>query len=108
MEKSILSYEGRITPMAYWSRAAIGIVILILSYYFLRRDNTLVLIKLGLQLLVTIFMWIQGVKRLHDSNKSGWHLLIPIYGFILLLAPGTKGENQYGEDPGEDKGILNG
>lgn len=107
MEKNILDIEGRITPLAYWSRAAVGIVILILSYFFLRRDPTLVWIRLGLQLLVTIFMWIQGIKRMHDSNKSGWYLLIPIYGFILLFAPGTRGANDYGEDPGEDKGILN-
>ena len=40
-----------------------------------------------------------GVRRMHDVDKSGWFLLIPIYNLILLFTEGTTGENQYGEDP---------
>lgn len=46
------------------------------------------------------------VRRLHDSNKSGWMYLltcIPYIGFILFIVfgflPGTRGENDYGFDP---------
>ena len=42
-------------------------------------------------------------RRLHDSNKTGWLslvLLIPCIGtlalIILLLLPGTPGDNKYG------------
>jgi uncharacterized membrane protein YhaH (DUF805 family) len=40
-----------------------------------------------------------GVRRMHDVNKSGWFLLIPIYNFILAVTDGTKGDNKYGPDP---------
>ena len=40
-----------------------------------------------------------GVRRMHDVNKSGWFLLIPIYNFILAITDGTKGNNTYGPDP---------
>ncbi len=47
-----------------------------------------------------------GVRRLHDTNRSGWWLLIgliPIIGAILLivfLASDSKPEeNQYGPNP---------
>ncbi|HVZ30116.1 MAG TPA: DUF805 domain-containing protein [Asticcacaulis sp.] len=47
-----------------------------------------------------------AVRRLHDSNHSGWWLLIsfvPFVGGILLLiwycTPGTTGPNKYGADP---------
>lgn len=40
-----------------------------------------------------------GVRRMHDVNKSGWFLLIPIYNLVLACTSGTNGENQYGEDP---------
>jgi uncharacterized membrane protein YhaH (DUF805 family) len=47
-----------------------------------------------------------GVRRLHDTNRSGWWLLIafiPIIGalvlLVFLLLPGTVGPNPYGEDP---------
>jgi uncharacterized membrane protein YhaH (DUF805 family) len=47
-----------------------------------------------------------AVRRLHDTNRSGWWLLIaliPLIGAILLLVwyctKGTPGDNQYGSDP---------
>jgi uncharacterized membrane protein YhaH (DUF805 family) len=47
-----------------------------------------------------------GVRRLHDTNRSGWWLLIgliPLIGAIVLLvffvSAGTAGSNDYGPDP---------
>ena len=47
-----------------------------------------------------------GVRRLHDTNRSGWWLLIalvPLIGGIVLLvfyvSEGTRGPNDYGPDP---------
>ncbi|MCL2294796.1 MAG: DUF805 domain-containing protein [Spirochaetes bacterium] len=40
------------------------------------------------------------VRRMHDCNKSGWFMLIPIYGWIILpLTNGTYGPNRFGADP---------
>lgn len=45
------------------------------------------------------------VRRLHDTNRSGWWWLIALTGIgaIVLLVwfvtKGTTGENQYGTDP---------
>ena len=50
------------------------------------------------------------VRRLHDTNRSGWWywlLLVPVIGGILLLvwfcSAGTTGENSYGPDSRRDK-----
>ncbi|MDX1593762.1 MAG: DUF805 domain-containing protein [Gammaproteobacteria bacterium] len=47
-----------------------------------------------------------GVRRLHDTDRSGWWLLIgllPILGAIVLIVffvlPGTRGSNRFGPDP---------
>ena len=47
-----------------------------------------------------------GVRRLHDTGRSGWWMLIaflPIIGGLVLLVffvlEGTKGPNEYGPDP---------
>ena len=47
-----------------------------------------------------------GVRRLHDTNRSGWWILIglvPCVGFIILIVfyamEGVRGDNQYGPDP---------
>jgi uncharacterized membrane protein YhaH (DUF805 family) len=47
-----------------------------------------------------------GVRRLHDTGRTGWWLLIglvPCAGFIVLLVffvmEGQRGANEYGPDP---------
>jgi len=40
-----------------------------------------------------------GVRRMHDTGKSGWYVLIPIYNLILACTEGTPGRNEYGPDP---------
>ncbi|PHM36321.1 DUF805 domain-containing protein [Xenorhabdus innexi] len=45
------------------------------------------------------------VRRLHDSNRSGWWFLlcfVPVAGivvFIFTVLEGTEGSNDYGADP---------
>ncbi len=46
------------------------------------------------------------VKRLHDLDRPGWHVLlfiVPLYNIylsiVLFVVPGTVGPNQYGPDP---------
>jgi uncharacterized membrane protein YhaH (DUF805 family) len=47
-----------------------------------------------------------AVRRLHDTDRSGWWLLIglvPLIGWIVLIiwyvSRGTEGDNEYGPDP---------
>jgi uncharacterized membrane protein YhaH (DUF805 family) len=54
-------------------------------------------------LVMLIPHWAVSVRRLHDSDKSGWWLLlglVPVVGglivMILMLLPGTPGPNRYG------------
>src|SRR5687768_13485080 len=62
-----------------------------------------------LVILVGIIPYLSAsVRRLHDHDKSGWLFLlalIPLVGWIffliMMLTPGTQGENGYGEDPRE-------
>jgi uncharacterized membrane protein YhaH (DUF805 family) len=50
-----------------------------------------------------------SVRRLHDTNRSGWWLLIsliPLIGAIVLLVfmvqDSQEGDNQYGPNPKRD------
>ena len=62
-----------------------------------------------LDALNTIVLFIPGVtvavRRLHDTDRSGWWFLIAftIIGILLLIywyiQPGTAGSNRYGYDP---------
>jgi uncharacterized membrane protein YhaH (DUF805 family) len=53
-----------------------------------------------------------AVRRMHDQDKSGWFILIPIYGAILVwFVEGTKGPNRFGPDPkggaGDTQQVFN-
>ena len=54
-----------------------------------------------------------SVRRLHDTERSGWWLLLwllPVLGWIALfvfyLLPGTVGPNRFGPDPKETSGDF--
>ena len=56
-----------------------------------------------------------SVRRLHDTGKSGWMVLlvlVPLFGWLYLLflyvQPGTSGPNAYGPDPkgGGQAGVF--
>jgi uncharacterized membrane protein YhaH (DUF805 family) len=53
--------------------------------------------------ILLIFILIQGVKRLHDVNYSGWWLLTPFFNLYLILSNGTDGNNKYGLVPNLEK-----
>lgn len=40
-----------------------------------------------------------GVRRLHDTGRSGWWLILPIANIIFLAQGGHAGSNLYGDDP---------
>jgi len=40
-----------------------------------------------------------GIRRMHDVNKSGWFILVPIYNLFLAVKQGDVGENRFGPDP---------
>lgn len=41
-----------------------------------------------------------AVRRMHDNDKSGWWILVPIYNLIVIwFMEGTRGPNRFGPDP---------
>lgn len=107
------NFDGRARRKEYWMYILVYVIIMvafsILGAILGMIATVLATIVsaisglLGLALLVpTIAV---GVRRLHDTNKSGWFMLlglVPIVQFYLiylLVIEGDKGDNQYGPDP---------
>ncbi|WP_332767565.1 DUF805 domain-containing protein [Phenylobacterium sp.] len=54
-----------------------------------------------------------SVRRLHDTNRSGWWVLIALIPFlgalvllIFMLLDGTAGDNRFGPDPKGREGLV--
>ena len=119
MFKAPFSFDGRIRRIEYFLSGivggivfsiawALGIGTFILGAGMGSAGGSVFGLLIGLAALVAS-MWFslaQGVKRLHDLDKSGWLILlmfVPIvnalFGLYMLFADGTVGPKQYGEDP---------
>ncbi|MCW9718247.1 DUF805 domain-containing protein [Avibacterium sp. 21-599] len=107
--KHYAQFNGRARRKEFWWFTAID---LLLSAILMLFDFVL-LSSFGFSGLYGVY-WIATllpsfavrVRRLHDTNRSGWWLLIaiiPFIGAIVLLvfacSDGTYGKNRFGEDP---------
>ena len=102
--KKYFVIQGRASLSEFWWFQLIWIV----SYLaiILSNNEAIVFFFLGIIILIAIPLFTVGVRRLHDTNKSGlyyfWNL-VPFIGGIIFLAfmivSGTKGSNKYGPDP---------
>jgi uncharacterized membrane protein YhaH (DUF805 family) len=91
-------FEGRARRSEYWFFALISTIISITLMVLGYRYQITILDSLySLAVLIPILS--VSVRRMHDVNKSGWFILIPIYNLILYFTEGTQGPNKYGPDP---------
>ena len=101
--KKYFVFEGRASRSEYWWFQLIVTPSYLISTII---ENEIGYFFLGITLFTLIPAISAGVRRLHDTNRSGFFLLIsfiPIIGsFILLfflIPEGTKGKNRFGPDP---------
>jgi uncharacterized membrane protein YhaH (DUF805 family) len=83
-------FTGRASRSEYW--------FFYLFYSILQLITSYSSSRILLDLVVAGFicpMIAVGVRRVHDTGKSGWFLLVPIYNLVLLCTPGGV-DNQYG------------
>jgi len=97
-------FEGRARRKEYWMfillstliSFALGFLEGIIGFNAGSQESMLSNIYSLAVLIPTIAV---GVRRMHDVDKSGWFLLIPIYSLILCIREGEQGENRFGTDP---------
>lgn len=108
--KKYAEFNGRARRTEYWMfvliNFGISIVLSIIegTLGFATESNVTVLSGLY-SLAVLVPSLAVGVRRLHDTDRSGWWLLlaiVPLANIVLLyflILEGTRGPNQYGPDP---------
>lgn len=127
-------FEGRARRTEFWSFFLLILGLTLLARYLDALDGVRVpvaagmgLIELVVSLMLLLPLITSGVRRLHDTDRSGWWsmlLYIPYLGWIAsqqnkqmilvsagalivgfvamavpLILPGTPGANRYGNNP---------
>lgn len=104
--KNYVGFTGRARRKEYWMFVLVSAIISILLAIveaLIGVDDFITGLYSLLVLLPTLAV---GVRRLHDTGRSGWWLLIaliPIVGAIILIVffceDSKADENQYGPNP---------
>ncbi len=101
------NFSGRASRSEYWWYVLFTAILSgIISLIFAGSQNALTIVS-GI---VNLILLLPGlglcVRRLHDTNRSGWWLLIgliPLAGWIVLIIwycqDSQRGDNQYGPEP---------
>jgi uncharacterized membrane protein YhaH (DUF805 family) len=110
--KKYKEFEGRARRREFWYAYLVNILIMALLGGLdlwlgtFDEDSGVGLLHTLYSLAVFLPMLAVQVRRLHDTDRSGWWVLIglvPVVGWIILVIfsaqKGTEGENEYGDDP---------
>jgi uncharacterized membrane protein YhaH (DUF805 family) len=106
--KNYAGFTGRARRTEYWMFALVNFIIYFVLEIIALAAHPVIYIAYiyGLAVLVPGLAVLS--RRLHDSGKSFWWVLIgliPFVGVIVLIVfaclPGTPGSNGYGSDPKE-------
>ncbi len=92
-------FEGRARRTEYWMFFLFNFIIgFVLGFIegFVGGPGILGVIYSLAMLIPSIAV---GVRRMHDTNHSGWWILFPIVNLIFALTDGSKGDNRFGSDP---------
>jgi uncharacterized membrane protein YhaH (DUF805 family) len=96
--KNYAVFEGRARRKEYWYFALFYILFGLVVAFIERITGTQFLNPIYVLGSIIPLLSV-SVRRMHDVNRSGWFILIPIYNLILYCTDGTQGPNQYGPDP---------
>ena len=87
------NFKGRASRAEYWWWALFTVILSILLSSISDSFG-------NLGSLVTLLPSIAvAIRRMHDVDRVGWFVLVPIYNLILVLRRGDAGENRFGPPP---------
>lgn len=103
--KKYAVFSGRARRKEFWMFFLFNLIIVFALWFI---EGILGLTPESADLLNTIYQLAVflpsiavGVRRMHDTDRSGWWLLVPIFSLVFACTKGTRGENRFGPDPKE-------
>lgn len=111
--KKYAVFSGRARRKEYWMFFLFNIIITFVLEFIEELAGSPGILGMLYSLAVLIPGIAVSVRRLHDTDRSGWWLLItliPLIGAIVILVfmvqDSKPGENQYGMNPKNETAIA--
>lgn len=111
LQNKYADFSGRASRKEYWTFALINLAIAFILGFMVVIMRSVAHVDLSfISMLFSLAVMVPGiavaVRRLHDTNRSGWLVLVGLIPFIgaiamivLLVMEGTPGDNEYGPSP---------
>ncbi|WHY86108.1 DUF805 domain-containing protein [Neobacillus novalis] len=103
--QNYVGFEGRARRQEYWMFYLVNSIISIILVALMGASDSLVILVFIYFLAIILPSLAVTVRRLHDTGRSGWWMLIgfvPFGNIVLLVFTCTDsqpGDNQYGPNP---------
>jgi uncharacterized membrane protein YhaH (DUF805 family) len=100
-----VDFSGRTSVGGFWRFAAVNFVVALLLAILGGISSIFFVLYIVYALAVMLPSIAIAIRRLHDTGKSGWMILlgvIPFVGFIILIVfyvQASDGPNEYGTGP---------
>ena len=98
-------FSGRTSVGGFWRFVAINFVVVVILAALTSVSSIFLILYFVYALAVLIPSLAIAIRRLHDTGKTGWMILlglIPFVGFIILIVfyvQPSDGPNEYGTGP---------
>ena len=103
--KKYFVIKGRASKSEFWWFQLVWSASLFIMFIY-EGSEQIQYFFIGIIVVIFIPLLTVGVRRLHDTGKSGFYYfwsLVPFIGSLIVLAfmlgDGTKDRNQYGDNP---------
>ena len=103
--KKYFVIKGRASKSEFWWFQLVWSASLFIMFIY-EGSEQVTYFFIGIIVIIFIPLLTAGVRRLHDTGKSGFYYfwsLVPFIGSLIVLAfmlgDGTKDRNQYGDNP---------
>ena len=112
LKDNYANFSGRARRSEYWYYVLFNLLICMACLAIVYSVGLFGIVLFLLYSIVTLIPNLAvAVRRLHDIGKSGIYVLIafvPLFNIwllVMLATEGTRGANQYGEDPKDISNI---
>ena len=103
--KNYAVFDGRARRREYWMFVLFNLIVAFVIGFITALLRLPPMIGSLYSLAVLIPSIAVGVRRMHDTDHSGWFLLIPLYNLILAVREGQQSPNRFGLDPKAEMGA---
>ena len=94
--KTFTQLKGRTNRAEYWTVGLFHTATVFLWLFIFGESTGEAFLSLFI-LVATVVNIGLGIRRMHDVNKSGWFLIVPIVNFVYALSASVDEGNRWGE-----------